>query len=135
MKVTKNQLRSIIREAVRRKLDLGEDVPVYREPVQISGPIVTLEQLQQIVDEEYDDALIEHSVMNEDLFNYSGSEKKISKGNPRLEKVGKTVGMLKASVERLENAVSIGDEDSAANYLKRIKQFVQTAEAAMYGQN
>lgn len=54
MKVTKNQLRSIIREAVRRKLDLGplDEMPVS-EPLKIDGPIITMESLQQLVDEEY----------------------------------------------------------------------------------
>ena len=73
MKVTKNQLRSIIREAVRRKLDLGplDESTASDEPLNISGPIVTMETLQRVIDEEYEDALNEHMAMNEELGDYA----------------------------------------------------------------
>jgi len=72
MKVSKKQLRNIVREAVRRKLELGHTgAPINVEPLDIDGPFVTMEQLQRVIDEEYEAALIEQMELNEELGNWS----------------------------------------------------------------
>ena len=76
-------------------------------------------------------------LIQEDLFDYTGkrSEKPVGGQNAGLQKVGKAVGMLKTTVEKLENAVRDGDEHVVSQYIERVKQFTKAAEAALYGQN
>jgi|SRR5579863_736998 len=140
MKVSKKQLRNIVREAVRRKLEMGpaDEGQLTYDPVQIDGPYVTMEQLQQLIDEEMEEALQERETLNEDLFDYTGknTEKKVGGGGAqKWQKVGANVNMLKKSIENLENAMRDDDEHAVAKMLERVKQFTKAAEQSLYGMN
>ena len=57
MIVTKEQLRRIIQETVRRKLDLGPDEWIPGPAVELTEGRLTKDQLQQLIDEEFHGAM------------------------------------------------------------------------------
>jgi hypothetical protein len=67
VKVTKEQLRSIIRETVRRKLALGPErddwVAWPRDPLPEGS--LTRDQLQQVIDEEFAHAVTARGLVEE----------------------------------------------------------------------
>lgn len=77
------------------------------------------------------------ALINEDLYDYTGkgSERKVGGGDPRMRKVGASVNMLKATVEKLSHAIMDNDEEQVVQLLARIKQFTKAAESAVYAQN
>lgn len=124
MKVTKNQLRSIIREAVRRKLELGPlDEVVVSEPLKIDGPIVTMASLQQLIDEEYQLAV----TLREELGDYAPG---MTMGKPRsapgeqLRKFKSNVNMMVDAAGRVKDM----NVKEALPWLDKIIQFANNAK-------
>ncbi len=77
-------------------------------------------------------------LIKEDLFDYTGknTQKKVAQpGADKWKKVSANVNMVKASLEKLENAIRDDDEHAVSQFLERIKQFAKAAEQSLYGMN
>jgi hypothetical protein len=153
MKVTKNQLRNIVREAVRRKLEMGPDEALveYDTPLNIDGPSITHEQLQHVINEEFELAI----ALREELGDYSpgmtmGKRKgaglspwdEPKKGPPPLPKKdagnqlapGEQLRRFKANVNMMRDAANrindVGVKE-ALPWLDKVIDFAQKAKAAV----
>lgn len=68
MRITKEQLRSLIRETVRRKLELGPMLDDWepRQRVPLTEGSLTTEELQTVIDEEFAYAMAERDLDEEE---------------------------------------------------------------------